>query len=77
MPNFAEITALLVDLTGKDFATRPRFQNAWGNAENTACADIKRLLVSAPVLKFPHYEREFGVHVDANDLGVGAFLAQP
>ena len=33
--------------------------------------------MSAPVLKFPEYEREFIMHVDASDIGVGAFLAQP
>ena len=44
---------------------------------DTAFARIKRLLMSAPVLKFPDYEREFIVHVDASEIGVGAFLAQP
>ena len=77
VPNYAEITAPLVDLTRKDFATRPRFKKAWGSAQNTAFAHIKRSLVSAPVLNFPDYEREFIVHVDASELGVGAFLAQP
>ena len=33
--------------------------------------------MSAPVLNFPEYEREFVVHVNASELGVGAFLAQP
>ena len=77
VPNYAEITAPLADLTRKDFATRPRFKNAWGSAQNTAFARIKRLLVSAPVLNFPDYEREFVVHVGASELGLVAFLAQP
>ena len=77
VPNFAEVTAPLVDLTRKEFATRPRFKKAWGETQNTAFAHIKRLLVLAPVLKFPDYEREVIVHVDASEIGVGAFLAQP
>ena len=31
---------------------------------------------SPPVLHFPDYSREFIVHVDASEAGVGAFLAQ-
>ena len=77
VPNYAEITAPLVDLARKHFATRPRFKKTWGSAQNFAFAHIKRLLVSAPVLNFPDYEHEFAVHVDASELGVGAFLAQP
>ena len=77
VPNFAEVTAPLVDLTRKEFATRSRFKKAWGKTQDTAFAYIKRLLMSAPVLKFPDYEREFIVHVDASEIVVGAFLAQP
>ena len=29
------------------------------------------------MLIFPDYEREFIVHVNASELGIGAFLAQP
>ena len=32
VPNYAEISAPLVDLTRKDFAARPRFKKAWGSA---------------------------------------------
>ena len=52
VPNFAEVTAPLVELTRKDFVTRPRFKKALGNAQDTAFAHIKRLLMSAPVLNF-------------------------
>ena len=77
VPNCAEVTAPLVDLTRKEFATRSRFKKAWGKTQDTASAHIKHLLMSAPVLQFPDYEREYIVHVDASEIGVGAFLAQP
>ena len=77
VPNFAEVTAPLVDLTRKEFGIRSRFKKAWGKTQDTAFAHIKRLPMSAPVLKFPGYEREFIVRVDASEIGVGAFLAQP
>ena len=77
VPNFVEITAPRVDLTRKGLATKSRFKKAWGKTHDTAFAHTKRLLVSATVLKSPHYEREFVVHVDAREIGVGAFLAQP
>ena len=76
VPNYAEITARLVDHARKDFATRPRFKKAWSSAQSTAFAHVKRFLVSAPVLNFPDYERELFVRVYASELGVGAFFAQ-
>ena len=66
-----------MDLTCKEFATRLRFKKAWGKTQDTAFAHIKRLQVSAPFLNLPAYEREFIVHVDDSEMGVGAFLAQP
>ena len=73
VPNFVEATAPLVDLTRKEFATRSRLKKT----QDTAFAHITRLLIPAPVLKLPDYEREFIVHIDASEIVVGAFLAQP
>ena len=77
IPDYAEVTMPLVDLTRKEFATKSRFKKAWNDNHDIAFAQIKRLLVSAPVLNFPDFDREFVVHVDASENGVGAFLAQP
>ena len=76
VPNFADVTAPLVDLTRIEFATRSRFKEACGKTQDTVFAHIKRSLMSAPVLTFPDYEGEFFVHVDAREIGIGAFLAQ-
>ena len=45
-------------------------------AQREAFARAKRALTSAPVLKYPDFTREFIVHTDASEAGVGAFLAQ-
>ena len=41
--------------------------------QDTTFAHIKRLPMSAQVLKCADYEREFVVYVDASEMGVGAF----
>ena len=76
-PNLAEVTAPFLNLTRKEFATRSRLKKAWGKTQDTAFARIKRLSISSPVMKCPDYEREFIVHVDASEIGVDVFLAQP
>ena len=77
VPNFAEVTAPLVALTRKGHGTTSKFRKAWGFSQDTALARVKELLSSPPVLKFPDFDREFQVHVDASEKRVGAFLAQP
>ena len=42
VPNFAEGTTLLVDLTREEFATKSRFKKAWGKTQDTVFAHIKR-----------------------------------
>ena len=44
--------------------------------QREAFARAKRALTSAPVLKYPDVTREFIVHTDASEAGVGAFIAQ-
>ena len=75
--NFAEVTAPLVVLTRKGHETTSKFREAWEFSQDTALARVKELLSSPPALKFPDFDREFQVHVDASEEGVGAFLAQP
>ena len=77
IPDYAEVTAPLVELTKKEFGKKSSFKKAWNVNHDVAFEHIKRLLVSAPVLHFPDFSREFVVHVDASETGCGAFLAQP
>ena len=48
---------------------------AFGPAEREAFPRARRALTFAPV-KYPDFTREFVVHTDASEAGVGAFLAQ-
>ena len=52
------------------------FKTAFGPAQREAFVRAKRALTSTPVLKYPHFAREFIVHTEASEAGVGAFLAQ-
>lgn len=70
IPNFSTITAPLTELTkkGRKFA--------WNeNAEN-AMKEIQKILVSAPVLANPDYEKPFIIQTDASDIGMGGVLVQ-
>ena len=64
-------------LTRKGHETTSKIRKAWGLSQDTALARVKELLSFPPFLKFPDFDREFQVHVDASEEGVGAFLAQP
>ncbi|CAB1116229.1 unnamed protein product [Ectocarpus sp. CCAP 1310/34] len=48
----------------------------WGPKHDEAFAEVKRLVTNAPVLHFPDFSKEFVIHVDAPEVGAGAFLAQ-
>ena len=76
VPEYAEVTAPLVELTKKQHKQRREFEKHWGTAPSEAVTQIKKLSSSPPVLHFPDYSEEFIVHADASEAGVGAFLAQ-
>ena len=70
IPDFAEKAHALTRLTRKDVSWQ------WGEAEQSAFDCIKKCLVTAPILGYPDYSREFIIHTDASGYGVGAVLSQ-
>ena len=70
IPNFATVAAPLTDLTKKG----SKF--VWATPQQSAFSTLKRHLCSAPVLSYPHLDKEFVLQTDASDCGLGAVLAQ-
>jgi hypothetical protein len=69
--NFAKITAPLTNLLKKSAVTYE-----WEEAYDEAFETLKGILVKAPVLKFPDFDKEFEIHSDASDFAIGGVLVQ-
>ena len=70
IPNFSTITAPLTELIKKG----KKFE--WSDRAENALEDVKKALVSEPVLANPDYEQPFTIQTDASDLGMGGVLVQ-
>ncbi|KAL6421457.1 hypothetical protein ACFW04_012928 [Cataglyphis niger] len=68
--NFSTIAAPLTNLTKKNAKWK------WGVEETTAFRELKKTLVSAPVLACPDFARRFVLQTDATASGLGAVLTQ-
>lgn len=68
--DYAEVTAPLAKLT----SDKVEFQ--WGDDQAKAFARIKEMLVTAPALQMPDWNRPFEMETDASDIAVGAILFQ-
>lgn len=71
VPKFARIARPLHNLTrkGEEFIWTAECQSAFDM--------LKQQLVTAPVLAYPSFEKEFFLETDASILGIGAVLSQP
>ena len=72
IPNCAELLAPITDLT----KNRAPNQVHWGEAQEKAFVDVKRILSSGPILKLPDLSKVFILQTDASNLGMGACLMQ-
>ena len=72
VPGFAKVAAPLHALTKKDVPFN------WTPQCDEAFSKLKNLLVTAPVLAYPHFgaNKEFILETDASGLGLGAVLSQ-
>ncbi|KAM4705173.1 MAM and LDL-receptor class A domain-containing protein 1 [Rhinophrynus dorsalis] len=69
--NFSAIVAPLVAFTKKN--ANPK---VWSTEAVEAFERLKRLFVSAPLLRYPDPTQPFLIEVDASELGAGAVLSQ-
>ena len=74
--NLAMVVRLLTVLTRKDKTTGGTVQFNWTHDCEQAFAELKRRLVSAPVLQPPDLSKPFFVWTDASTIGFDAVLEQ-
>ena len=68
--NFSTIAGIITDLT-KDAVSWN-----WTPDHQSAFEKIKLLLISAPILQLPAFDKQFELHVDACDTGIGGVIMQ-
>jgi hypothetical protein len=69
--NFAKMAAPLTNLLKKSVETYE-----WDGACNEAFETLKGILVKAPLLKLPDFDKDFEIHFDASDFAIGGVLVQ-
>eukprot|EP00731_Ephydatia_muelleri_P019301 Em0012g126a len=69
--NFSSIAKPLQHLTEKNNMFH------WNELCQSAFDELRRCLVSSPVLAYPDYSKCFVLDTDASDVGIGAVLSQP
>ncbi len=70
--NYASIAEPLTDLTKKSQLEKVH----WDERAELAFQRLKKMLVSAPLMKNPDFNRVFILQTDASGVGVGAVLSQ-
>ena len=70
IPNFADIARPLHRMTEKNANFK------WTSEAGAAFEHLRKQLATTPVLVYPDFEREFILHTDASDSGIGAVLSQ-
>ena len=73
VPNYASIVKPLTQLT-KTRGQAKVFR--WNEEAQRAFEDLKKALLTEPILRLPDFDRQFVVYTDASDYGLGAVLAQ-
>ncbi|XP_043208845.1 uncharacterized protein LOC122374269 [Amphibalanus amphitrite] len=70
IPSFSEVAKPLLRLT----EAKARFQ--WDDSCEESFLALKGFLISAPVLAFPDFQKDFVLTTDASTVGIGAVLSQ-
>ncbi len=69
--NFAKIAAPLTNLLKKSTVTYE-----WEGACDEAFETLKGILVKAPMLKLPDFDKDFEIHFDVSDFAIRGVLVQ-
>lgn len=69
--NFSTIIAPITSLT-----TKKAGKFKWTDEAETSFNAIKQALCTAPILAMPDFSKQFSLHTDASDVGVGGVLVQ-
>jgi len=69
--NFAKIATPLTNLLKKSVVTYE-----WEETCDEAFETLKGILVKAPVLKLPNFDKDFEIHSDASDFAIKGVLVQ-
>ena len=69
--NFSKVALPLSNLLGKEGQVLK-----WDENCDKAFAELKTLLSTADVLKYPEFDKEFKVHTDASGFAIGGVLMQ-
>jgi hypothetical protein len=69
--NFAKIGAPLTNLLKKSAVTYD-----WDQACDETFETLKGVLVKAPVLKLPDFDKDFEIHSDASNFAIGGVIVQ-
>jgi len=72
IPNCAQIIAPIRELT----KNRAPSNVEWGDRQEKAFAEIKRILSNEPVLRLPDLNQEFSLQTDASNQSLGGCLLQ-
>ncbi|XP_077508305.1 uncharacterized protein LOC144119604 [Amblyomma americanum] len=72
IPNYSSVAAPLTDLTKKLMPNTVK----WGDREQHAFTELKRLLSEPPILQVADFKKDFVLRTDASDQGLGAVLLQ-
>ena len=70
IPEFSSIAACLFEVT------KMKVNFKWTDVERNAFNKLKMLLIQAPVLIYPDFEKAFAIYTDASNVGVGGVLTQ-
>jgi hypothetical protein len=72
IPSCATLTSPLSDLTKKNSSNVVQ----WGDKQEEAFEELKRLLSQEPILKLPNIDLPYIIQTDASNTGIGAVLLQ-